>query len=317
MMATQKNSPDVNSPLRAVDTDYPNHLHSHGHAICWAAVFAGATAAAALTIILCILGTGLGFTAVSPWSSEGISATTLGISAILWLSLTQVVASGMGGFLAGRLRSRKLGVHADEVYFRDTAHGFLTWSIALLVTSTLFASALGSVINGGVQAAAKVSGGAIETATAKAADNANEGYFIDTLFRKNATTLLPKTASTSPVVPGTTTPNNQYVTNGEVRRIFQKAVSDGELNAEDKTYLSQIVAQRAGIPPEEADKRIDDAYAAMQETAATVKAAADKARKASAAIALWGFIALLIGAFSASLAATWGGRCRDANTIVS
>jgi hypothetical protein len=317
MMATQKNSPEVNATQRAVDTDYPNHLHTHGHAICWAAVFAGATAAAALTIILCILGTGLGFSAVSPWSTEGLSATTLGISAILWLSLTQVVASGMGGFLAGRLRSRKLGVHADEVYFRDTAHGFLTWSIALLVTSTLFASALGSVINGGVQAAAKVSGGALTAATSKAADEISDGYYLDTLFRKNTTTLVPKTSATTQVVPGTNTPNNQYVSNAEVRRIFQKAVGDSELNAADKAYLSQIVAQRTGITQEEADKRIDDTYAAMQKTAATVKESADKARKASAAIALWGFIALLIGAFTASLAATWGGRCRDANTVVS
>lgn len=315
-MATQKTTADLHSNVRALDTDYPTHLHAHGHAICWAAVLAGATAAAALTIILCILGSGLGFTAVSPWSSEGVSATTLGISAILWLSLTQVVASGMGGFLAGRLRSRTLNVHADEVYFRDTAHGFLTWSIALLVTATLFASALGSVINGGVQAAASMTGGALSAATAKAADSVNDGYFIDSLFRKNTTTLVPKTSSTSQLVPGTTTPNNQFVSNAEVRRIFQKAMADGELNAADKTYLSQIVAQRSGITQEEADKRIDDAYAAMQEAATKVKEAADKARKASAALALWGFIALLIGAFAASLAATWGGRCRDANTAV-
>src|SRR5688572_14596388 len=137
-MAIQS-SDDINRNVRVVDPDDLSAHHHHGHAVCWRAIFAGATVAAALTIILCILGTGLGFTAVSPWSSEGISATAFGISAILWLSLTQVVASGMGGFLSGRLRNRTFNVDRDEVYFRDTAHGFLTWSVALIVTATLFA----------------------------------------------------------------------------------------------------------------------------------------------------------------------------------
>lgn len=111
--------------------------------ISWGAIFAGALAAAALTIILSVLGSGLGMAIVSPWSTAGVSATTFGISAILWLSITQIAASGMGGFLAGRLRVRWEGLHSDEVYFRDTAHGFLTWAIALVVTVSLFASVLG------------------------------------------------------------------------------------------------------------------------------------------------------------------------------
>ncbi len=98
----------------------------HNSAVSWAAIFAGSVGAAALSLLLLILGTGLGFSAVSPWSTEGISATTLGFSAIAWLSFTQIAASGMGGYLAGRLRTRWFGAHNDEVFFRDTAHGFLT-----------------------------------------------------------------------------------------------------------------------------------------------------------------------------------------------
>ncbi len=314
-MAIQS-SDDIKRNGRVVDPDDLRNHHYHGHAVCWRAIFAGATAAAALTIILCILGTGLGFTAVSPWSSEGISATAFGVSAILWLSLTQVVASGMGGFLAGRLRNRTLNVDRDEVYFRDTAHGFLTWAVALIVTATLFASALGAVINGGVQAAAKVSGGAVAAGAMSATNLPNDhGYYIDSLFRKNFSTLVPTTAKSNPSTAANAVANYHGGSNAEVRRIFNKSVEDGVIADEDVTYLGQLIAQRTGLTQEEAEQRVKDTYTAIQTAESKLKESADKARKASAYIALWGFIALLIGAFTASLAATWGGRCRDANTI--
>lgn len=96
--------------------------------VTWAAILAGAAAVAALSLILIILGFGLGFSAISPWTNDGLSAQALGISTILWLVFTQIIASAMGGYLAGRLRVKWVNVHTDEVYFRDTAHGFLTWS---------------------------------------------------------------------------------------------------------------------------------------------------------------------------------------------
>lgn len=308
-----KNSEELSRNLNRVDTDY-----RHSHAVCWRAIFAGATVAAALTIILCILGTGLGFTAISPWSSEGISATAFGISAILWLSLTQVVASGMGGFLSGRLRNKAPNIDRDEAYFRDTAHGFLTWAVALIVTATLFASALGAVINGGVQAAAKVTGGVAAAGAMGAAQLPNDhGYFIDSLFRKNFSTLVPTTAKSNPSTASGNGATNYLGSNAEVRRIFSKSVEDGVIADGDITYLGQLIAQRTGLTQEEAEQRVKDTFVAIQNAEAKVKEAADKARKASAYIALWGFIALLIGAFTASLAATWGGRCRDANTVVN
>jgi hypothetical protein len=101
----------------------------------------------------------------------------------------------------------------------------------------------------------------------------------------------------------------------EVARIFLNAVRTGPLPADDVRYVGQIVSQRTGLTQQEAEKRVSDKYARMQaklrdaETAA--RDAADKGRKASAYAALWLFISLLIGAFVASLAATYGGRQRD------
>lgn len=283
--------------------------HTHQHALCWRAIFAGATVAAALSILLSLLGTGFGLSIVSPWSNSGVTAATFGITAILWLSITQIIASGMGGFLAGRLRTRAVNVHQDEVYFRDTAHGFLTWAIALLVTATLFASALGSVINSSVQAGATLAGGAVSATASVESDDSN-AYFIDSLFRKAPTGEVPKPS----ILPGFGNFNNANTapaSTQEVRRIFTKGLHDKSLAPNDVSYVAQLITQRTGISQMEAEKRVNDTFKAIQDAELAVKNAADKARKATAYITLWAFIALLIGAFTASLAATWGGRCRD------
>ena len=287
----------------------PSTVH-HSHAICWRAVFAGAVAAAALSILLSILGTGFGLSIVSPWSASGVTAATFGISAILWLSITQIIASGMGGFLAGRLRSRTPNVDTDEVYFRDTAHGFLTWAIALIVTATLFASALGSLISGSVKAGAAITSGAVATTAAGVAANDSNGYFIDSLFRKAPEASSSVANKEDPTMAGHYGATRDGSTN-EVRRIFEKSIQDKAISSTDVTYVGQIVAARTGIPQADAEKRVQSTFTAIQNAEQTVKKAADKARIASAYIALWAFIALLIGAFTASLAATWGGRCRD------
>jgi hypothetical protein len=115
-------------------------------AVSWAAIFAGATGAAALALLLLILGAGLGFSTVSSWAMDSSSIIRIGFAAIVWLIFTQLAASGMGGYLAGRLRTRWVAVHTDEVYFRDTAHGFLTWAVASLLTVMVLTSVLGSIL---------------------------------------------------------------------------------------------------------------------------------------------------------------------------
>jgi hypothetical protein len=106
------------------------------------------------------------------------------------------------------------------------------------------------------------------------------------------------------------------IAGSEVARIFMNAIRSGPLPADDVRYIGQVVAQRTGLTQQAAEKRVSDTYARVQaklrdaETAA--KDAAEKGRKASAYATLWLFVSLLIGAFCASLAATFGGRRRDA-----
>src|SRR5215210_3083257 len=135
-------------------------------AVSWGAIFAGAAAAAALSLILLLLGTGLGLSSLSPWSQEGASAKALGIGTILWVTFMQLAASVLGGYLAGRLRTKWVGLHTEEVAFRDTAHGFLAWAVATLFTAALLTSTVSAMISGGVQAGAQVAGSAASAAAA-------------------------------------------------------------------------------------------------------------------------------------------------------
>ena len=122
--------------------------------ISWGAIIGGAFVAASLALILAILGVGLGLSAASPWAGAGASATAIGASAVVWLIATQAIAAGLGGYLAGRLRVKWATVHTDEVYFRDTAHGFLVWAVAAVITAAFLTSAASSIVGSGAKLAA-------------------------------------------------------------------------------------------------------------------------------------------------------------------
>lgn len=304
-------------------------------AVSWGAIFAGAAASAALSLILVLLGSGLGFSSISPWAGEGVSAKTLGISGILWITLTSLAASGLGGYIAGRLRTRWAGTDRDEVYFRDTAHGFLAWAVATLFTAALLTSTISVLIAGGVKAGAKAADTLVSSAATAAATTEGfgvqgdtTGYFVDALFRRpasaagTASSTLPSESNPNGSIEGyvpptnsTTAQSNNEIPSAEVARIFINAIRSGALPEADAQYLGQIVAERTELSQVEAEQRVKDTFnqwqTSLRETETAIKEAADDARKATAYLSLWFFVALLIGAFTASWLATFGGRQRD------
>ena len=309
MQATQLSVSDLNQP-----------------GVSWGAVIAGAAAAAALSFILLILGMGLGLSSVSPWS---FNATAIGVGTIAWLAFMQLAASGIGGYMAGRLRSKWSSVHTDEVHFRDTAHGLLAWAVATLVTVALLAGGTRAVLSGAIDAGTGVAAAVAPAAAAgagAAAANASEGgatanpldYFSDMLLRAAP---APVAATGAPAVPmaadSSVTVADQRV---EIGKIFATSLSAGSLAADDRAYLGQVVAKRTGIAQADAEARVDAVYGRAAKAAADAKAkaqqAAETARKAGAHTALWMFVALLLGAFVAALAATFGGRQRDHERVL-
>ena len=295
-------------------------------AVSWGAVIAGAVGAAALSLVLFLLGTGLGLAVVSPWASERISGTAASVSTIVWVTAVQLLASVLGGYLAGRLRTRWVTVHTNEVFFRDTAHGFLAWAVATLLMATLLSSAIATAVSTTVKAGGEVAKSAVAltgVGAAGAAASADDqggnnpvGYFVDSLFRPSDTA----SANPAPVAPTNAAHSPAPDRSAEVTRIFANALESGQLGESDRRYLAQLVASNTGMTPADAEQRVTDTFTRLkqnlEQAKARAKQVADDARKASAALALWLVVSLFVGAFVASLAATFGGRLRDSSVLV-
>lgn len=261
----------------------PGRNEAYSVGVSWAAVIGGAFVSASLALILLSLGTGLGFSSISPWSDMGATAATIGKAAIAWLIVTQILASAMGGYLAGRLRTKWVNVHTDEVYFRDTAHGLLVWALGLVVTVAFLASAATSLAGGAAQRDVNNTTAGAETSVL----NPN-AYGIDSLFRSDGAVLDRSDAAGR----------------AEAERILSRAMRQGAIPPADKTYLAEMVSARTGLSQSDAENRVFDVFAQAQ-------LSAESARKALAHLSLWLFVALLSGAFCASYAGTIGGKQRD------
>jgi hypothetical protein len=272
-----------------------NTLESSISAISWPAIFGGAFAAAAFSLILLALGSGFGLASVSPWSNTGASATTFTVMTAIWLIVVQWVSAGLGGYLTGRLRTKWVGIHTHEVFFRDTANGFLAWAVAAVIGAAVLASAVSSLLGGGTHVAATIASGAA-AGTGQGAVQANpSAYLVDSLFRSDH--------------PNANAGDQQI--RAETGRILVTGIKNSDVPAGDRTYLAQLVAARTGLSQADAEKRVDDVVAKAKAAETKARQLADEARKAGAYLSIFTAVSMLIGAFIAAAAAALGGQHRD------
>lgn len=294
--------------------DVGSPASGYSSAVAWPAIFAGAVVAAASSLVLLILGSGLGLAIVSPWAMAGAGATTFAVSTAIWLIVIQWLSSGLGGYVTGRLRTRFVGVHPDEVYFRDTAHGLLTWAVATLLVAGLFGSTLSAIVDRSASAVTSVATGAAEVATSVVAEQVKDGtfmpsdYMIDTMFR-------PASPASLIGSPANVPPANADSLKAEATNIIAASIASGQVSDPDKAQLASIIAARTGMSPAEAQKRVDETAAALSEAKVKAQAVAESARKAGLLLALVTCLSLIIGAFIASVAAAFGGALRDDDNL--
>ena len=266
----------------------------------WAAIIAGIVFASAISLILVTFGSAIGLNFVDFNAREGASPILIGIAAASWFLWVQISSFMAGGYLTGRLRRRHFDASEDESDIRDGAHGLLVWAGAMIVGATLAISGIG--------AAANTAGNIAATATT-AASNAAEGaadqldpnaYFIDTLFRSET--------------PATDT----VAARDEAGRIFaQAALGDGTLAAEDRTYLANVIAANTGLAPADAEARIDQVAASIEQARQDAIEAARIARNTAIIAAFLLAASSLAAAIGAYWAAQKAGNHRDKNTAFS
>lgn len=256
------------------------HAESNASGISWSAVIAGAFVNGSLAMIFFLLGLGLGLALISPWPGEGAGIVAIGVGTVIWVIATHAVASGLGGYLAGRLRTKWTDAPREEVYFRDTAHGFLVWAVSVIITTVLIGWAISSVITSGVMLAGAAADNAdtpISISNEEIRNNPG-GYLLDSM-------ILAQLHSTG------NTPGSDSKTIG----------IPAEFRAPDGS-----AGEHQGMV-EKIDMHVMFVQAENEVTAEEV----EEARRALRTASLWMFAALLIGAFCASIAATIGGRQRD------
>jgi hypothetical protein len=262
----------------------------------WSAIIAGAFVAIAVSLVLFALGSGLGFASISPWDGQGLSVTTFAVTTAIWLIVTQWLSSAVGGYIAGRLRSRWPGTPPHEVFFRDTAHGFVTWAVATVMVVSLLASSALSALSGGVHVATSVAASAAQGAAGTTTPSFV--YGLDRLLR-------PADASAAAA------PSGPDVRPEVTHVIVQAVATNGTVADADRTYLAGLVAARTGVSAADAQARVNDFISTANQARDSVKASADAARKAAAKTAIFTALALAIGAFIACLTAALGGKIRD------
>lgn len=286
-----------------VDTVIVEAESSPVSAVSWPAIIAGGFVAAALTLLLLALGAGIGFAVITPWSGTAdITSTKAATIGGIFMAVTAIMASALGGYVTGRLRVRWTHTASDEVYFRDTAHGVLAWAVATVMGAALLASAA-TIVSGGAAA------GAGPAAVMAASNGEARGYpwlapLLDRLFRPDYAAL---TGGTGQRAAGVFAGGRDLAVDRETaRRLFATAYdrTGTGLAADDRQYLAQMVAARSGLAPADAERRV----AAIE---AEAKIAADAARRVGMHLSFWLVASMLLGAVAAGLAATEGGAARD------
>ena len=273
-------------------------------AVVWGPIFAGAFAAVVVTVVLMLLGSGLGLTLVSPWSGESVSLTTIAASTAIWLVIVQWLSSALGGYLSGRLRTKWVGVHTDEVFFRDTAHGFMAWTVATFVIVALMGLHTTLLFGAGTQIAAGVANAAGQAAQSSS-QNDSTGYLVDSLLRPADPSRLAASGAEA-----------DQAAAAQASRILAVGAILGEVSQEDRTYLASLVAARTGLAQQDAQARVEAFLTKASEWKAKAQQAADEARKVTATVAILAALTMMIGAFIASVAGAMGGRQRDDDELL-
>jgi hypothetical protein len=279
------------SPIRneALNVNDAHNEEGASSAVSWPAILAGMFTIVALSLILIAFGAGLDF--ASPLPHERISAVHFTYLAAVWLIVVQWLSSGLGGYLTGRLRTKWVGVHTHEVFFRDTAHGFLTWAVATVVSALILLLAASTSISGNTHTMgmSSISPSRGQSSIVLEGDSASATfYYVDSLLRSDH----PETV----VDPGT---------KEEMTHILVKGMKEGLLSETDKAYLAQLIFTHTGLKLSDAEKRVDDMMLQIRQST-------DEAHKMAASVSIYTFLSMLIGAFIASAAAALGGKQRDA-----
>lgn len=267
------------------------------HQVSWGAVFAGAVAALVIQMILNLIGLGIGLSTLNPTGNDTPTAATLSSGAGIWFVVSGIVASLIGGFLAGRLSGKPAAGTTGY-------HGLVSWAVTTLVIVYLLTSAVGGILGGAFGGLTSVLGGA--------------GSAVGGTVQTAAQAAAPSLTKLSNPLDGIE--NRVRQTSGgqdpaALRDTAAQAVraylsGDAAQQAQAEQRATEALAKAQGISPDEAKAQVQNYRKQYEETVAEAKkkavAAAEATRSAATQGALYASIALILGALAAFLGGRFG-----------
>lgn len=275
------------------------HVNDDRSYVDWPAILAGTVLATSISFVLLTFGSALGLSLTSARPGSGVSLFWLSIVAALWLLWVQISSFMAGGYLTGRMRRRIGDATEHESDVRDGSHGLIVWALGVIVAAFIAFTGVS-----GAFSVASGAAGAIGAGVGSVVEEVSDQFGADSLLVDQA--LRPGPRQTQPVDQGI---------RGEVGRILLSTLDDGEMAEADRSYLVAIISARAGIPPEEAEQRLDQIVEQGRRLEAEAREAAETARRIALVAAFITAASLLISAVGAYWAATLGGKHRDERTV--
>lgn len=283
---------DTTTPRALGDTDAP-HMSPVTPAedirtimlnrVSWAAVFAGVVTALVTQLLLNMLGIGIGAASLDPLGGDNPEARTFSIVAGLWWTLSGIIASFFGGYMAGRLSGRPKESTGGW-------HGVTAWAFTTLIIFYLVTTTAGGVIGGVYNTVSGAVGGmgrtAIQAAAPGLARSADPFGAIEQQVRE--------ASGNDPAA----------LRDAAVSAIRATVTGDPAQANQARERAVQALARAQNISPDDARGRIAQYEQQYREAAAQARRAADRAARVVSRGALFGFFALLLGA----VAAWFGGR---------
>jgi hypothetical protein len=270
--------------------------------------------AIAISMVLLTFGAGIGLSAASAQSYAGASAKALAVISALYTAVALVASFAAGGYVTGRMRTLSAPEDIAESDFRDGAHGFAVWAVAIVLGGLIAASSVAGALKLGVQTTA-AAGAATAAGAASNPDVTNRLSMTPTDYAIDRLTAPLPAASSPAAAPASASSRSDL--NAPMGRIFASALKTGQLDARDRTTLTAMVMQQTGLPQADAEKRVDESYADLKTAEQKARDAADKARKAALITAFAAAATLLLGCAAACAGAAAGAHHRRENTTIA
>lgn len=272
----------------------------------WGPIIAGAITAAAISFLLLTFGGAIGLSLTSPWPQAGARLWVVAFAVMWWMVAVQIGSFAAGGYLAGRMRSRWGTATTPESQFRDSVHGLMVWAVGVLMGAVVLGIVGAGTAKTAAQSASVVAAGATSAVGAKTMGPAD--YAVDILLR-------PQPGAPASPIESKPSQSDDAALRAEAGRIFTTSIGNSAISQRDYDYLTQVVAARTGLPPADAQKRVQSAVTEARDLEVKAREQADKARKSALITAFMAAASLLISLVAATTAAAAGGRHRDENRV--